>query len=68
MSVLLFVLGFLALAVGGLGLLGAPLIYQAYVAPILLIGALWVGFGAVVERLDMVRRAIKEAAPPPPAA
>ena len=56
----LFGMGWLLLIGGGLMFLTLPLLYQAYVAPVMLIGAIWIGFGGVVERLDMLRRALKD--------
>ena len=58
----LWIAGWLLFLLGLFGVLVAPLLYQAYAGPILVIGALWIGFGAIVERLDMVRNAMKRAA------
>jgi hypothetical protein len=59
MSWFLFLVGWLALGVGAVMFFALPLMYQPYAAPVLVIGALWIGFAGVVERLDMIRRTLE---------
>ena len=54
----LWIVGWLMFLAGTVGVLVMPLMYQPLVAPVMVIGALWIGFGAVIERLDMVRKAL----------
>lgn len=56
----LWIAGWLLFLLGLFGVLAAPLLYQAYVGPIVVIGAIWIGAGAIIERVDMVRKDLKD--------
>lgn len=58
MSWFLWIVGWILFLFGVLGVLTAPLIYQAFVAPVIVIGALWIGFGGVIESVNRVRVAL----------